>query len=279
MDKQKHNNNGNEQTINKNIKAVILDLDGVIYRGKQPIKDSDKAVKILNENGIETFFLTNAATRSRKERMEYLKTFNIFTDIDHVYTSGYATAKYIHEHIKNPLVFYVCEKGLGEELVNFGIPIIEHFYANVVIIGLDKQMTYAKLAKATDAIFRGATFIATNDDPAYPYENTKRPGAGALVEFVKQATKKNPIVVGKPNMYLLEYIMKEHNLKKDEMLIIGDNLYTDILMANKSGINSALVLSGLHNKKDIKENVKPTYIFKDLYDLATHLTPHLHPHH
>jgi len=259
------------------INAVILDLDGVVYRGKQAIPKSDSAVRIFEEKGIKIFYLTNAATRSRADRVKYLKEYNIHTDVRHVYTSGYATAKYIHENISNPRVFYVCDAGLGTELFELGIPVVEHFNANVVAVGLKKRATYHELTKATDAIFSGATFVATNTDPAYPYENTKKPGAGALVKFVEATTQIKPIVAGKPNTYILDYILKEHNLEKEKTLIVGDNLYTDILMANKNEMPSALLLSGMHKREDIKRTKegtssaipKPTHVFKDLYTLAT----------
>jgi len=258
---------------NENIKTVILDLDGVIYREGQPIPHADKAIELLRKAEIEVFFLTNAASRSRKERAEYLKKFNIITDVSHTYTSSYTAAKYIHEHLKNARVFYVGGSGIGKELFIFGIPIIEHFYANVVIVSMDKSVTYSKLDNATYAINRGATFIATNRDVAFISETRKKPGAGALVSFVETATGVKPIVLGKPNPYMLNYIIKEHKLKKENILMVGDNLHSDIEMANNMGIRSALVLSGLHQNEDIKKNrSKPNFIYDDLYKLALDLT-------
>jgi len=140
--------------------------------------------------------------------------------------------------------------------------------ADIVVVGLDRTLTYEKLAKALGCLNNGAILIGANSDPTYPTETGLKPGAGSIIAAIECASGKKAHIVGKPNIYALEIIEKEHGLKANEILVVGDRLGTDIKFANDCGAKSALVLSGVSKKEDIKE-IKPNYILDSVLDIQT----------
>ena len=221
----------------KGIKAVILDMDGVIYRGRTLIAGADKAIAELKKRGIKIAYLTNACTRSRKGRVEKLASLGIDSKEIEFFTTSYATAKHISENYPKSKwnVFYIGGDGVGEELAKAGISVVDTNKADIVVVGLDSKMTYEKMSNAFRAIIRGADFIATNTDATFPVEDGLLPGAGALVEFLSFASGTPPkIIIGKPNTYMLEMILDELGVGKDEVILVGDRLDSDIAVAKKA---------------------------------------------
>ena len=255
------------------IKAVILDMDGVIYRGRTLIAGADKVIVELKKRGIKIAYLTNACTRSRKGRVEKMKILGIDADEKEMFPTSYAVAKYIcANYPKSKLnVFYIGGDGVGEELIDAGISVVDAQKADIVVIGLDSKMTYEKMSNGFRAIIRGADFIATNIDATFPVEDGLLPGAGALVEFLSFASGRKPkIVIGKPNTYVLDMILKELGVGKDEVVMVGDRLDSDIAVAKKAGVRSVLVLSGITKKEDLnklRQNEKPDAVIDSIRDL------------
>ncbi|MDD5022777.1 MAG: HAD-IIA family hydrolase [Candidatus ainarchaeum sp.] len=252
------------------IKTIIFDLDGVLYRGEQAISGSQDALKKIRNSGKQLFFLTNAGTMSRKDRAERLRKFGFEVQDDEVFTSSYGVAHYISNAKRNSSVYCIGEAGLKEELSSFGIFLTEQ-KPDFVVVGLDRAVTYARIAKAYRLISSGSKFIATNMDSTFPVEDGLLPGAGTIVHALEYSTGIKPLVIGKPSMYLLDMILKKCGNKKEEILFVGDRIETDILMAKKAGILSALVLSGVCKKEDLKKiskDQKPDYIFNSVSDLV-----------
>jgi HAD superfamily hydrolase (TIGR01457 family) len=256
------------------ITHVILDLDGVIYRGNKLIEGADKAIVELKKRGIKITYLTNACTKSRKGRVEKLRRLGIEATEEEVFTTSYAVAKYIAENYPRSKqnVFYIGGEGVGEELSKQNIRIVDATKAHIVVVGLDTGLSYEKMTMGFRAIMRGADFIATNADPTFPVEDGLLPGAGALVGFLVAATGKKPLVIGKPHTYMLEMVLRASGSNKSEMLIVGDRIETDIAMGKKFGVKTALVLSGVTKKEELK-NVKkkdlPDYTINSIADLPS----------
>jgi HAD superfamily hydrolase (TIGR01457 family) len=246
------------------IKAVIFDLDGTLYLGKTPIKGAAEKLSELRAKGIKVLFLTNAATRSRANVALKLSNMGFGAVKKDVYCGAYALAKYISQSHKGKKVYFIGESGIEDEFREAGIAVSDD--ADIVAVGLDRQFSYDKLCRAHRNISKGALFMASNNDHTYPTENGHLPGAGAIIAAVEFACGKKPYIVGKPNPFLLELIMKEHGLKKDEILMVGDRLDTDILFAKNCGIRSALVLSGSTKRGDIR-GIVPDYIIESVGDL------------
>lgn len=247
------------------IKAVIFDLDGTLYIGKTPLDGVVEKLDELRTRGIKILFLTNAATRSRSSIAEKLTKIGIKAEKNEVFSGSYLLARYISKNHKCKKVYPVGEFGLLEELKEAEVALAEQ--ADVVAVGLDREFNYDKLARAHINIMNGAEFIVSNNDHTYPTENGTMPGAGCMVSAIRFSTEKTPFVVGKPNPYAIELIMTEHDLKKSEMLMVGDRIDTDIEFAANARIKSALVLSGSGRKEDIKK-VKPDFIFQSVASLS-----------
>lgn len=256
------------------INSIIFDIDGTIYLGGQPINGVPDALKELRSQGKKVFFLSNAATRSREDQTEKLNQMGIQADVSEVYNSAYAIADYVARNIPEKTVYVIGEGGVQDELRKKGITVLDDEKADVVAVGLDRTFTWDKLAIANRAIREGAVFLATNLDPVYPDKTGLYPGCGSLVAAVESASGKKPdAVVGKPNPYMLEEIAKDHNLKKDGMIMVGDRYETDILAAKNFGIKSVAVLTGVLKKSEIDNlEKKPDYILESVQKLPNLLS-------
>ncbi len=252
-------------------KVFIFDLDGVLYKGNSAISGSIDSVKKLREKGMKLFFLTNAGTRSRKGRVCKLNELGYNVNENEVYTSSFGVAHYISTQKENPTAYVIGEKGLEEELSSHNIKFTEK-NPDFVVASLDRNITYKKLTTAFKNILEGSKFVVTNDDPSFPAEEGLLPGAGSIVHSIQFSTGIKPLILGKPNTYLIDMILKHCDCSKEEILFVGDRLSTDIKIAKKVKIKSALVLTGVNTKEDVEkleEKEKPDYIANSLKDLMS----------
>ncbi|MBN2122016.1 HAD-IIA family hydrolase [Candidatus Micrarchaeota archaeon] len=249
------------------IKNVIFDMDGVMYVGRTAVPGAAETVAYLRGKGVNVFFLTNNAEKMREEFTQKLNSFGIEAKDGEVYSSGYGAARYVKETYPGKTVF-AFSNGTKAEMQRQGIELDLSGKAQVVVAGLDLQINYEKLVAAFRAIMGGAEFIATNEDMAFPVEDGLKPGAGLIVAGLAASTGRKPVNVGKPEPYLLDIILKEHGLSKEETLMVGDRLETDILMAKREGVKSMLVLSGVSCEKDAKEKgLIPDYIVESVAEI------------
>jgi 4-nitrophenyl phosphatase len=254
------------------MKAVILDLDGTVYHGLRVIKGVPQAIAKLRKQGIKVFFLSNASMRTRREIANKLRRMGIPCKAREVYNTAYATADYIKKHYRSAKVYCITEGGLRKEMHALGIKTVNSDKANVVATGLDTKLTMGKLTTALRAINKGAVFIASNLDRVYPTEKGVTLGSGTIAASLEYATKKKPIVIGKPSPRLLETLLGDTGLKRNEILMVGDNVETDIAMAKNAKVKSALVLTGIGTVKEVKALAKkdrPDFVIKSLKELAT----------
>jgi 4-nitrophenyl phosphatase len=249
------------------IKAVLLDLDGTLFIGKSAIPGAERALEALRARGIRVFFLTNASTRTRKGTVEKLKGMGIIAHYSEIFGSSFMVADYIATRHPEKTVYCLSERGMHEELAEKGVKTVEDDSADIVAVGLDRQLTYGKLSIAFRAIMKGAVFIASNDDATFPVEDGFLPGSGALVAAVQYSTGKKPIVLGKPNRYGVDLLLRTFRLRKSEVIIVGDRLETDILTGRRIGVKTVLVLTGVSKKKNIrklKRDERPDYVIKSV---------------
>lgn len=251
-------------------KALVIDLDGSVYYGNKLIEKADEALTLLREN-YDVLFLTNNSTRSREAFVQKLAHLGIPCQKHHVVTSGYAAANYIQVHYPRSSVYVIGEQGLKQELLELGITLCEDA-CDSVLVGLDKDFNYTKMSKALNFILKGAVFIATNTDPFLISSEGVKPGAGAVVASLETASGKKAIVTGKPSAFIADLMIKQLQVKPQEILMVGDNLQTDILIGIKSGMKTALVLTGASKRHDIEKlHIRPDYIFKSI----VHIPPFL----
>jgi 4-nitrophenyl phosphatase len=245
-----------------NIKGLIIDLDGCVYRGNTLIEGSDKAIEIIRSKGIKILFLTNNSTMTQEEYANKLNNMGIPTNPSEILTSAIATANYMRK-FKKEKCYIIGEKALIEAIKNEGFEILNEENAHLakyVICGLDRNVTYKKIAAACIAIQNGAKFIATNNDPNLPIEKGYLPGAGAIVGAIRIATGIKPVIIGKPSKYIINMAIRKLGLKKSEIAIVGDRIETDIKAGKKAKIFTILI-----GDKFSKE---PDLIVKNLLELS-----------
>jgi len=236
------------------IKAVIFDLDGVIYRGQTPLPGAGDVTRWLQARDFQTYYFTNNSTKTRESYVELLAGYGISTDADHIVTSASLTVRYFTDNGLLPArVLVVGEAGLPAELRAVGAQVVRRRGGkpvDYVVVGMDRKFTYAKLHEAQQAILAGATFIATNRDATYPVEGNVIPGGGSIVAAVATAAEKEPILIGKPSPEAGRLITHMAGVEPHEALMVGDRLETDIEMGRRAGLLTCLVLTGISTRQE-----------------------------
>lgn len=246
-------------------KGYLIDLDGTIYRGSEPIPAGRRFVERLQARQIPFLFLTNNTTKTPQTVADRLANeFSIYVSPETVYTATLATIDYMNDADKGKKVFVIGEPGLID-------PILAASYEwdtenpDYVVVGLDTEVTYEKFVTATLAIQKGATFIGTNPDKNIPTERGLLPGAGSVIALIEASTQRSAIYIGKPEAIIMEKGLEILGLAKSEVLMVGDNYTTDILAGINNGIDSLLVLSGFTQKEEVPDlPVQPTYLVDSL---------------
>ncbi|MBI5159712.1 HAD-IIA family hydrolase [Candidatus Micrarchaeota archaeon] len=252
-------------------KGIIFDLDGVVFRGAKAIPGAAETIQFLRGKGVKTIFLTNASMRTRAQVAEKLSKLGISAPIEQVITSSYGTGIFLREKFGAGRVFTVGENGLRDELSQAGFQVCEHENVNFVVVGLDREFTYAKLSTAFKAIRKRALFIAANSNPIHPMEDYLQPGSASMIAAISACVGKQPdYAIGKPNTFLLEIAAKQMQLQASEILVIGDIPEIDILAGNKFNAYTILVLSGVATREQAEKapaEQKPKLVLDSIADL------------
>jgi HAD superfamily hydrolase (TIGR01450 family) len=260
-------------TVGMNLDAVVLDLDGVIYRGGTVIPGSAKAVAELQEAGKKVRFLTNNATKTSEEYSEKLYHMGIRAERAHILTSGMATAIYIRKTLGMHRAYVVGGMSLRSEMTKEGVGIAEWDDAEVVVTSLDQEFTYQKLCDAMKAVRRGCPLVATNMDPVVPDENGFVAGAGSITSAVEVASGVTATCVGKPSSLMLQIAEATWGLEKTSTCIVGDRLDTDMVAGNTFGWKPILVLSGSTGPSDLRAEMpnsyKPSATYQNLREFVS----------
>jgi 4-nitrophenyl phosphatase len=250
------------------LKALILDMDGVIWRGDQPLGDLPAIFAEIKRRGYQIVLATNNATLSDDQYLVKLRKFGVELEEWQIISSPDVAANYLKKRYPDGgPVFAVGEAGMINTLAKYG------FYQDnqdvlAVVAGLDRQVTYDKLARATLLIRSGAMFVGTNADRTLPMPEGLLPGAGSILAALQTATDVQPVVVGKPEPEIYLYALERLKTSPAETLIVGDRLDTDIIGAQKIGCHTALLLSGVAKETDARSwRPVPEIIAPDLTGL------------
>ena len=244
------------------LRLVILDMDGVLYRGDQPIPGAADLARRLHEVGMEVRYATNNSMFTRAEYAERLRSMGITAAPGEIVTSTSATIEHLHRHEPGVRsVLAVGAPGMADELRAAGFVVRAAADAaetesdggpvDAVLVGLDPAFDATRLEAATRAIRRGARFIATNADARYPTPTGFRPGAGVIVAAIEEATGVPPLVIGKPAPAMFTAILEAAGVVPTKAVVIGDNPDSDIAGAHRSGIESVLVLTGVTGEQAV----------------------------
>ena len=274
---------------------LLVDLDGVVYRGAAPIPGVAAVLAARAARGDTVVYVTNNSMHYRADYVTRLTGLGAPVTADRVVSSGRATALYLAGPAMDPPVHRVLAVGAGgleRECRDAGLEVVTAAHAatrvaqegvdgweaagqpDAVVVGLDPQFTYQKLAVAVDCVQHGARFVATNRDPLYPTERGTRPGAGTIVAAVEAGAGVTPVSIGKPAPHLLEMAIRSAGLDRSEAVMIGDGLATDLAAAAGLGIPCILMLTGVTTRAQVEvlpAGRRPAAIANDAAELATAL--------
>ena len=272
---------------------LLVDLDGVVYRGAEPVPGVAAVLADRVARGDDVVYVTNNSMHYRAEYQTRLAAMGAPVSPGTVVSSARATALYLREHdpeIRRVLV--LGAGGLERELRDEGYDVvgagtaatranqegIDGYSAagrpDAVVVGLDPNLTYIRLAVASDCIRAGAQFIATNRDPVYPTERGLRPGAGAVVAAVEAASGVVPVSIGKPAPYLLQAAAHAVGREPAEAIMIGDGIGTDLAAARAVGARCIFMLTGVTTRAEVEAlpaDEQPAVVAADAAELAAAL--------
>ena len=272
--------------------TFIFDCDGVIWKGDSLIEGVPETLDLLRSMGKRLIFVTNNSTKSRAGYTSKFKSLGLNVGAEEIFSSSFAAAAYLESIGFKKKAYVVGETGILEELDNVGVQHIGgeadagkqvtlksgelmHHDEDVgaVIVGFDRNINYYKIQYATLCIREnpGCLFIATNTDAVTHLTDAQEwAGNGSMVGAIKGSTKQEPIVVGKPAAFMLDYIANKYSLRKDQICMVGDRLDTDILFGKDGGLRTMLVLSGVTTEETLKSpenDIAPDFYTDKLADL------------
>ena len=269
------------------LRLVIFDLDGVIYRGRQPVPGAAALVAALRAVGLEIRFATNNSMATRAMYVPRLVEMGIAAQADEIVTSTSATIDHLRSHLRDVrAVLAVGADGMLEELRGAGFDAtaagdaadgaydggpLERTY-DAVIAGLDPAFDFRRLAVATTAIRAGARFIATNADLRYPTPTGFLPGAGSIIAALRAAGAAEPLIIGKPEPGIFTAILERAGVAANEAVAIGDNPDADMVAAHRAGLRSILVLTGVADAAlaaTLEGERRPDHVARDPSEVAT----------
>ncbi|MFA7075255.1 MAG: HAD-IIA family hydrolase [Candidatus Izemoplasmatales bacterium] len=251
----------------KKKKLFIFDLDGTLYLDGVMFPKALELLDHINKNDGKYVFLTNNSSRSSKDYVKKINNLGIKCDLSNVATSTQATIHYLKANHINDLFYVVGTKSMVQEMKEAGIKVTTEESEDIdgVILGYDTELDYKKIEVASKLITNGKIYIATHPDFVCPVKFGFVPDCGAFAKMLEYATKRTPLVIGKPERLIVDLILEKTGYKSSEAILVGDRLYTDIACGKNAGIDTILVLSGETKLEDIKSDIeKPTFVLEDV---------------
>lgn len=267
----------------RSAKGFVFDMDGVIYLGSQLLPGVNDLLNTFRLRDIPFVLGTNNSTATQRTFVERLKDMGVHVEEAQIQTSTTVTRELLMSDpdlkpdalilcIGQPSIPSILQHGTSFRFVAEDDPVDN---VDVVVAGLDFDFTYRKMARAVDAIGHGARFIATNADDRLPTEHGYQPGAGACIAGITVASRVEPIIVGKPEPLMMQKAAAYMGLPVEDVVMVGDRLDTDILAAQRAGMMTALVLTGLTDRAMLVDSeILPDFIFADLPAMLQAYTGH-----
>lgn len=276
--------NSHMETRNlNNLKNLILDMDGVLWRGETPMPGLATFFDTLRDARINFVLATNNATKVATQYAEKLRGFGVTVSSSAILTSAEATAAYLESRFTpGALAYVVGEAGLHQAMESQGFRVLPEsddanfvdpqLRADIVVVGFTRHACYRQLATAVHLINHGALFVGTNPDVTFPHEVGPMPGAGAYLAFIEAATNQQPTVVGKPGRAIFDEALRRLDASREETAMVGDRLETDIAGAQAAGLKTIMLLSGVTSRQKLESSdVKPDFVYDNIEDLTSNL--------
>ncbi|ESY64003.1 HAD family hydrolase [Mesorhizobium sp. LNHC252B00] len=250
------------------IVAHLLDMDGVLVRGGQPIAGSVDYVAALVATAKPFQIFTNNSRFTPEDHAERLRAVGFPVLPEHIYTSALATARFVELQKPGSSAYVIGDHGLVEALRQVGCRITE-FAPDFVVLGDTTSYHYQQIATGAELVAKGAWFLATNPDATGPTDRGFHPACGAVAALIEKATGRQPYFVGKPNSFMLRSALDRLGVGAADTIMVGDRMDTDVLVGLESGLHTALVLTGVSTRADMERfPFRPHHVIERLADLG-----------
>lgn len=246
-------------------------MDGTIYLGSRLFPETIPFLKRVKEHGKRYIFFTNNSSRSPETYVKRLNGMGIQASREDIVTSGDVMIHFLKTHRPGKKVYLLGTPDLRRSFQEAGIPLTEEM-PDIVLLGFDTTLTYEKLERACHYIRSGAEFLCTHEDINCPTEYGFMPDAGAMCALITASTGVAPRFTGKPHAEVLEILEAKTGICRQDMVAVGDRLYTDIALGARNGVSSVLVLSGETTMEDLaRSEIRPTVVLPNIGSLETEM--------
>lgn len=255
-------------------RLFLLDMDGTIYIDETLFDGTIDFLNYVKSIGGKYLFLTNNSSKGVDTYVQKMARLGISATKDDFLTSTDATISYLNKNNLNGKTYYICgTESLKKQFRDCGFKVVDDVCdeIGVLLLGYDTELSYKKLEDCCRLLFRNnnpVTYIATHPDYVCPTSFGCAPDCGSVIDMLRTATGKEPLVIGKPKPEMVYLALEKYGYKKEDALIMGDRLYTDIACGINAGIDAVFVLSGEGVMSDIeKYGVKPTFVFDNIREV------------
>lgn len=257
-------------------KLFLFDIDGTLAVGNTLFDGSRELLSYIDSIGGASIFITNNSTKSQEAYVEKFSRWNLHTVQEQFITSSVLAAMYLQKHFSDALIFVMGTCSFYEELQKFGL----HLTTNpqekpdCVIVGYDSELSYRKLEDVCQVLFEhpNLPFLATNPDLRCPAPFGFIPDCGAICHMIEDTTGRTPLYLGKPNGSVIDFCLEQTGFSREETIVVGDRLYTDIACGRNGQVDTCLILAGETQMGDLIDTPHlPTYCFSDVETLLQHL--------
>ncbi len=254
------------------VRTFLLDMDGTFYLGDKIIEGSMEFLREVERTGRNYMFLTNNSSKSVKHYVQKLHKLGLDVGEEHILTSGQAAAQYLKREWAGKRVYLLGNESLREEMAQHGIALDEE-NPELVLVGFDTTLDYAKMTRVCDLVRAGLPYIATHPDFNCPTETGYIPDIGAIMAFIEaSAGRKADVIIGKPYGEIVKAACERTGLEPSQMAMVGDRIYTDVRTGVDHGLCAIMVLSGESTLEDIETfGIEPDLIFGKLGDMNEYL--------
>ena len=261
---------GKEYNKLKSKKLWLFDMDGTIYLGNKLFEGTLDLLGNIAKNGGKYVFITNNSSKGIEDYLTKVSAMGIKADKNNFYTSVDASASLLKERFGNELIYAQGTQSFTDNLKKEGLNITTEYDENAkcVIVGFDTDLTAKKLTNTCKTLLKDVPYYATNPDWVCPTEFGYIPDCGSMCFGIEKATGKSPVFIGKPNSLMIEEVIKKFKVKKKDVVVIGDRIYTDIASGVNAGVDTVLVLSGETTVAVCNESdIKPTFVIQNVREI------------
>jgi len=254
-------------------RGVVLDVDGTVVRGDEPITGAAEGLDRLGRAGLRRLFVSNNPTKRPPAYAERLRRAGFDAHPDEIVTAGTITTDYLADNHADDALFVVGEDALVDQLTDVGLSVVgDETRADTVVVSIDRTFDYDRLCAALRACDdESVTLVGTDPDMVIPAAEGDLPGSGAIINAVAGVVGRNPdVMLGKPSESAQRIVRERLGLPPADCLVVGDRLDTDIALGERAGMTTALVRTGVTDDRDLeRSDVQPDHVLDSLGDVGS----------